>query len=573
MKTRAFATAAVVFYVVMASACDGTELSAPLDGQRRPEAVQSLGLADGRTDSEFTIEHTADIQLLVAGTLKPGTPSSITARVKSRGFSGPASVRFYAALPESQATSGRMDRESDVTLSGGNEASRSMTTTFDKPGYYRVLAAATTKGALQPDGKGGTVEPTIYAQAWVLVTPNGGRVDAVYDTTVAELAPYGFDRGTSGAFLPAPSSRVIASPNGTSRFMMSGMGTGTLSYLAQDSLNASRPVAGARISGWCRDSASGLASSHAEATTNAAGQFTIYCNPGESHFTGMYFLENSSVTVPDPHVSFRIEMGGHLDVSVVTDARARVFLLHNRYNAAAATRFGVSRGQILYSVSVTPGVTATDYQLGGDYINIGYNYAFATPGPFYITHEYGHAFHDKAIETPPQYSCPGTRGVESVTDLICAYTEGFATFFSAWMRNVDTPVGLYHQGAIESHSYGSIGNGAAIEGAVAGFLLDLVDSASDNDGISGDDDNNSISGALLANVMKHCRLSSPSASALSRSDQFVYCVEGNVGLTSAVPSTYQSSWAAFGSVTFDVSLVLPYAPDVRASWLKNFYNL
>jgi hypothetical protein len=466
-----------------------------------------------------------------------------------------------------------MGREEDVTLSVGSEVLPSMTTTFDKPGYYRVLAATTTKGTMQADGRGGTVEPSNYAEVWVLITQHGGRIDAVYDTTVAELAPYGFDRGTSGAFLSAPSRRTTAPSKGTSQSMMSEAGTGTLTYLAQDSANAERPVAGARISGWCRDSTSGLASSYSEATTNASGEFTIYCNPEESHFTGMYFLENASVTVPDFNVAFRIDMGAHLDVSVVTDARARVFLLHNRYNTGAAMRFGVSRGQIRYAVNTTPGVIETNYVSGADFINVGYGYAFYLQGPSIVSHEYGHAFHFTAIEAPTQYACPSNRGVETSTDPICAYSEGFATFFSAWMRNLDYPFGSHHQGLIETHTYGSIGNGVAVEGAVAGFFLDLVDGASDNDGIAGDDDNIGISGALLANILKHCRLSSPNASALSRADEFVYCVEGNVGLTSAVPLTHQPAWTAFGGVSYDVTLVLPYAPDVRASWLSNFYGL
>ncbi len=266
-------------------------------------------------------------------------------------------------------------------------------------------------------------------------------------------------------------------------------------------------------------------------------------------------------------------MGSHRDVAVVTNAAARVFLLHNRYNTAASGRLGVSRGQIRYAVSVTPGVITTNYQPLGDFINLGYNYAFFVQGPFLVTHEYGHAFHYTAIETPPQYSCPGNRGVEVVTDPICAYSEGFATFFSAWMRNVDPPVGAFHQGLIEAHSYGTVGNGISVEGAVAGFFLDLVDSSSDNDGMSGDDDNVNISGPLLANILKHCRLNSPTIAALSRTDQLVYCIEGDVGLTSAVPLAYRPTWAAFGGVSYDVSLVLPYSLDVRATWLKNFYNL
>lgn len=250
-------------------------------------------------------------------------------------------MRLRTDIPVAQDRAENIERVQDVQVGAGSELSHSVAVNFDKPGYYHVLAAVTTATRTPYDADGSPLQTGDYAQAWVLVTPSGGRIDFAYDTTVGELAPYGLSHGSTGEFRKAPQVAGLSS-SGMLKRLMTGMGTGTVEYLPQDTaLAPRRPVPGTVISGYCRDAVTGLATTFATTTTDALGQFTIYCNPGESHFIGNYFFENSSAAVPDAHTAFRIDMGTHLDISVAGDRAARVYILHNRY--ATSCSYAVRR--------------------------------------------------------------------------------------------------------------------------------------------------------------------------------------------------------------------------------------
>src|SRR5262245_51308304 len=94
-------------------------------------------------------------------------------------------------------------------------------------------------------------------------------------------------------------------------------------------------------------------------------------------------------------------------------------------------------------------------------------------GSHTLLHEYGHAYHWKAIGGPRIDSQdPGCtiHNFTTTETLQCAFSEGFADFFAAWvgggrLRNSADAIHASDY-AIELNPYRTIGNGALNEGAV-----------------------------------------------------------------------------------------------------------
>lgn len=106
---------------------------------------------------------------------------------------------------------------------------------------------------------------------------------------------------------------------------------------------------------------------------------------------------------------------------------------------------------------------------------------FGEDGRWVTVHEYGHAFHRVALEPMASYFCSddGEHSVGGAYTLSCALGEGFPDFFAAWVAG-DRLTSSYGNSDywFEQNGYRGNGDGSIIEGAVAGFFLDLVDSSS-----------------------------------------------------------------------------------------------
>lgn len=565
----------VVLFAVVA--CDSNQPAEPV-GRLAPNLQAT---SEQRSAPEFRSQHTVDIKLSVEGELKPGGQNALVARIQSLTQTGPATVHLKASQPLSQSRTESVERTRSVSLAPRGEVVQSLEARFDKPGYYHVLAqVATGKDAyLREDGT--LIVPSAIAEGWVLVTEDGGRFDAVYDTTVAAKAPYGLLHGTSGEFREAPKPTIREGGSGAS-LMSTIDGLGVLTYQPQDADSIGvprRPIPYANISGYCIDVQYGTPTMYVSTTTDVLGRFTVTCYGTDSHFLGNYSLQNNTAKVPDSHAAFYVGLGGTIpsDVYVARDRAARVYLVHNRYlnSGEVASRFGVDRPLVEYVVSSTPGTGGAEYDRSTDKIFIGYNLPMISNAvTFTILHEYAHAFHYVAMEAPVGYFCSSPNndhGINQALTASCAFVEGFGNFFSAWLS--DRLGDVYSPIMAEANESRLVGNGLLIEGAVSGFLFDLVDNASTYDGISGDDDNVTISGAALLSILRSCRFQSPNLDEVSRSDELVFCLEGTVSSASSAPAAYQSSFGSYLALAYDFSVTLPSLTDVRALWRKNFYNL
>lgn len=577
MKSAVSRIVPSVVVLLAVVACDSNQPAEPV-GQLAPKLQAT---SEQRSVPEFRSQHTVDIELSVEGELKPGGQNALVARIQSLTQTGPATVHLKASQPLSQSRTESVERTRSVSLAPRGEVVQSLEARFDKPGYYHVLAqVATEKDAyLREDGT--LIVPSAIAEGWVLVTENGGRFDAVYDTTVAAKAPYGLLHGTSGEFREAPKPTIREGGSGA-RLMSTIDGLGVLTYQPQDADSIGvprRPVPYANISGYCIDVQYGTPTMYVSTTTDVLGRFTVTCYGTDTHFLGNYSLQNNTAKVPDSHAAFYVGLGGTIpsDIYVARNSAARVYLVHNRYlnSGEVASRFGVSRPLVEYIVGTGPSSGGSRYESSTDKIHVAYDAAMVSNYITYlILHEYGHAFNYVAMEAPVGYYCasPGNNhGINMAINASCAFVEGFANFFSAWLS--DRLGDVYSPTMAEENESRLYGNGLIIEGAVSGFLFDLVDNASTYDGISGDDDTVSISGATLLGILRSCRFHTPNRTQVSRSDELVYCLEGTLTSASSAPVAYQSSFATYLSLTYDFSVTLPSLTDVRALWRKNFYNL
>jgi hypothetical protein len=154
-----------------------------------------------------------------------------------------------------------------------------------------------------------------------------------------------------------------------------------------------------------------------------------------------------------------------------------------------------------------------------DKILIGLGDVWEDWGIFAAGHEYGHAYHKKALGGFTSGTCPssGHSLNQRTGNVQCAWAEGFADFFGAATRRAALGSTFAIDSNLEDNVYfpgrnfetGAISrDGALIEGAVAAFLYDIVDDASWPDGpanaANGDEDLMAYGGKYLADVIATC---------------------------------------------------------------------
>jgi hypothetical protein len=296
------------------------------------------------------------------------------------------------------------------------------------------------------------------------------------------------------------------------------------------------------------------------AGVNQSGYFSVTCPDDRySVVDGSYVMDGDYVKVRGENnaqagVAFIEYTGVTIDsLFVVNDPAAHVFPRLERYAGIAATRFsGFTRPKIKVYVSLG---TDDDYGPrycinsngacdGADVIQTRIGRVWNETGLFSIVHEYGHAFHYQAIEPWASYSCTDDEhDVDEVDNHSCAFVEGFADFFGVWIAGDSLTNGFggasLDDYTAEDNPFKTIAspNGARVEGAVAGFFYDLVDTGSSphsvNNTTAADDDSVSWSGPYVAQLIKHCTLTGgPGATQLDAINQFIYCAEQSLAAQS-----------------------------------------
>ncbi|MCC6242684.1 MAG: hypothetical protein IT353_07565 [Gemmatimonadaceae bacterium] len=472
--------------------------------------------------------------------------------------------------------------------------------TFEEPGYYHVMATVSSAvdSDVRDDRRRGTLTSEVAtSNRWVLIDEKGGRVDDQYDQSIVRDTTRYLTNGSIGAFRSRRFDSSSSTTAGTKAATWASLASSSVSQIFSGRITYTRSdgfgnstvegVSGARVTGYC-STVGGQSLGGFDLIADQQGAFAVSCASDAWSISVTASLSSASAVVNDHNNTFAgatgwitlLDFGLQVPLAVINNDAAQVFLNHQRYNTVAASLFGRSRGALTYRVSNST-ATATNYAAGSDFVRIGPNVAWGRNGIFAVTHEYGHAFHYGAVDpwVLTSYYCSpnGVHNPDQPYTTACAYIEGFADFFAARVVNsVDGSLAnadFLNQMFLETNQSRAIGNGLIIESTVASLLLDMVDNANDDDGISGDDDALSISPFDLTQIMRMCRMSSPNAALLTHSDQFVYCAAGSKNERSFAPTSTLSFWGVYGGLSYDAATPLPSQSVFRALWRYNFYNL
>lgn len=324
-----------------------------------------------------------------------------------------------------------------------------------------------------------------------------------------------------------------------------------------------RPVVAATISGNFVATSGQQSAVPYSTTSGPDGDFTLPYMQGR-RFEGSVQLSNQDV---------RVGSGGSVHSTAVAVAESalcggigghvlswneagEVWSTMARVAERARTRFGRQRPQDL-RVDIGGG-NAAYYNVEGDRVHIPASMVWGQLGTFIAGHEYGHAFHHKALGGLPVPSiCPSSRPLTGAYNLGCAYAEGFGNFFSSLLLDDVIFAPLYEESFEKVHLEANYttyliplgywcnnqvghtpcppaqltSDGARNESAVAGFFYDLLDDENTlNEPPGLDDDFTAYPYSWLGDVIATCEvLESSGWRRANGVDDLIYCLGKTLG--------------------------------------------
>lgn len=499
------------------------------------------------------------LQLQIGGPLRPGMPLEVTTRANAHLSSKNVVLRV---LVLDEAPGDHPDAPQGVrtlaewrgNLERGASESMLRTVSFSRPGYYRIAAAVSGSDPadLSPDSVVNAAFQTLY----VYIDESGGRITDGYDPSVVgpDRVPYYFSygpfrpKGANGLGATNPQHSqvgVVASSVAVSSRAATGMAAVRLAASSTDtyvegyyeyvdeSTDYSHPpvtrLPNARIDAMCWGYSSqmkmleGVADTAVAiySTTNQNGYFFLNCPEDPTVYQWAY-IEGSifpqrrgdvrvlTATGGQTYTSFHNLNESTITVRASTNRRGQVYWVLQQYIPNAEARFGRSRSSVDAWVWESFG-GSSKYEKDEDRIEMrNTDRIFNADGYFVILHEYGHAFHYRAIEAFPTSGNCDPHGWETSADLRCAFYEGFADFFATWMgESFFWSGGHLHDWNMEEHPVWHDVEAPIREGAVAGFFYDLVDGPNSPNGNSNeidglDDDGVEYSASVIADIIASC---------------------------------------------------------------------
>lgn len=571
---------------ILATACSDSGLLTPGPG---PDAPTGPGEPSEDATSVGPFIRRVELDFQAVGSFRPGMPITVTAIARGRRAAGDVDFNVVVLDEETQTGSTPSVRQAQAFRGGmgrGQEQRLNATLTFPRPGLYRVVASARSQPpanenlAAADSVVGNFSSETLY----VLIDENGGRAAREYAVPPGRTPLYGsFGPFTQGAALRAQTTGAV---------------TGVMWNYNDLTLTHERlgPTVGTLN---CRNSTGTYVASSFNVA--ADGSFSFSCASGV--FYGQIHLRN---TYADAYgnsgafagANFDQSMGTNLSIQSSNQYAGYVFLTLTQHVPTANARFARSRPQIKAWVSTTTDATIVYcpavYTAAGcpqaDIIRSHKGRVFDQDGIFVTMHEYGHAFHWRAIEPwPSTYGCdPAGHNPAVPYSRACAFVEGFADFFSSWiLASRLTGAYGYSDYNWETKSYAGY-DGLITEGAAAGFFYDLADGAGDLDNYGNTAafeetfDNAVYPGSFIANIIANCAPYTTTstggyvyANPLDGMDQVVYCIEGNVSAETVGPG-YGSNWRTqWNGVSWSPTFSYPSgfsATTVRTLWKWNFYG-
>lgn len=464
---------------------------------------------------------------------------------------------------------------------------------FPKAGLYRIAVSARDERDTIEFRDGRPISNLEYGESWIYVDEAGAafsdtiRPSLIPDSVIASPGPRRLRHAEErqGSMQVAP-TRELRRPGPAleaddavfgdcDQFRVFYYNGNTLSYQIAPGL----AVTGFITEDWTGQEVGGIYTN-----TDPNGDFYVCTGPGYGYY-GNVELQGNGFLFETPLAVGSFgggeSNGYYTELHVAYSGDTWLFLSLVKARVTAQTRFGYSRGQL--KVKVLPG-NDIKYSTLEDRVYLDRTTAFDTYyGWFSPGHEYGHAYHEKALGGIPGNNCPNPHYLDSLSSLSCAYTEGWADFFGAFVRGDLLIAGSGSDYRFEHNYYypGTTGltDGSRIEGAVAAFFYDLVDDSNSPDGPTnssdGDDDATSYPASYLAQIIKTCQVRSGVVWIRPNGvDHVIYCMERSIDPAITGSATY------FPTRSPDPSSFLENATEpvgwsqnaVRVLWKHNLYG-
>lgn len=571
--------------VVSLQACSTDRSVAPsLSVEQAPPSETP---ADPGPDLLTTVAATPTLS--VNGPLYPGKPIVVTIGLATNAATVGGSLEVVS-LDDTSSAYNHQDILDVPASRAGTRSEVSQTLAFSSPGYYRLVAHTRSSPASDILESGSVVLSDGFAELYLLVDEQGGRIDREYDTTVATK-----HNGLAyGSFGPFGTSAVGAQGNGTrgpGSLLVTSSYSGVASYLDwQVSPAVYKPIRDGYVEAHCYTNAGTFSTS---TRTDATGAFTvtfnIICNSADVR---IQLIDSYSSVLGGGGLAvgawMTLVLNGSVNYHIANDYAYFAYDDIRLFAPRAFTQFSRSRPRVSVWVSSSDPTYGVFYSSADDRIKTNFNNVLLSNGTFTTLHEYGHAFHYRALEPPRQSAGCTSHSIGQPISLNCAFVEGFADFFSWWVAGDSINGGGFNDEQVENNPFPTNGNGAIIEGAVAGLYYDLVDGTqeyNDPNNTNGvDDDSFTWPASYVATLIDGCSVKrvEPGTippvytwyTTLSGIDEVATCFEHNANARQAVPAAYMASWRSYVDYSETASEPSGWtAATARSFWLYNLYNV
>lgn len=470
----------------------------------------------------------------VRGPLKPGQPVKITLTATSHLQTKEVRARLYlpelSVLRRGPDPSGRpavfpvgeklpAAAKFNRGMGKGQSIRRQVTIRPEKSGYYMVSAAVWAPDAEQLTEEGVPIDNTTSKEFWIWISKDGGKITETFDPT---LFPESYH--------PAPGP--LTSESEPPAFQIQSESTDMKSHESSSNTTAIRftyfdpiegkvfGISGARIRVKEENEYSGDVEYYTD-VTDQNGNVNFPCSSGGygyASYEGTYRASGDEFTVLNNSDNSVLARGSTYEAACGYTFEARVSTSQyfvwqemKRIKRRSENFYGgLSRGSI--TVHLESDADNAFYRIkwnGDEKIVLDKDtYGTSNLSEYDIktmAHEYGHAFHEKAIGGyAVEGSCPDPHYLAGAHDLDCAFQEGYAQFHAAVTVADSNEFRTVIEDAPDNYIYpatfgdGDPTDGSIIEGTVAAFLYDLTDPKNE----SHDDLN--LPGSYVADVIGSC---------------------------------------------------------------------
>jgi hypothetical protein len=398
----------------------------------------------------------------------------------------------------------------------GQSVRKQVTVRPAKPGYYMLSAAVWAPGAEHVTKGGVPIDNGQSSEFWIWISEDGGQVTSRFDPT---LFPEGY------VVAPGPltskdqlTDGPLEEGDGQKTKAKQASGDTKIKFTRFDPIEGIvKPISGFRVCIKEEDEYSGDEERYTK-VTDENGVIRFGCDPyGYESYKATLRASGGGSTVLNNAGNSVVARGetweaacGYTNEARASAAQYFVWQEMKRIKGRSENFYGgLSRGSI--TVKLDGDRDGAVYTPDDEIILDKDTYGTSDLSDFNLftmAHEYGHAYHEKAIGGyATDGNCPRPHYFSGAYDLDCAFTEGYADFHGAatvadsnfYKSFIERTPGTYNYPASAPNDNDDLSkDGSVIESTVAAFLYDLTDPKNESH------DNLDFPGRYVADVLGTC---------------------------------------------------------------------